>query len=182
MYQYETKKKISSVQESGIEPAGIVIESIELQSKLFGNWAPASVPMQTVRDELAKVIADELLLDVEWSKDPRSGHSTARVSSAVYMKPSLQDLLQISNDLRGELASVRGKALSDQKQAFINLTKCQNKSEEYMLKYLKYQGLYLEYLGNDNSWEYLIKRGFRLMWLNFKCEIYQLARFIPFRG
>lgn len=182
MYAYETKKEIKAVTDSTFEPAGIIVETIELQSRLFGNWAPASVPMKTVRDELAKTIADELLLDVQWNKDPRSGHSVAKVSSAVYMKPSLQQLNQSVQDLKGELLSVRGKAILDQKQAFKSLTQSQHKSEEYMLKYLKYQGLYYEYLGNDNDWRYLLRRGFRLMWLNFKCEMYHLVRFIPFRG
>jgi hypothetical protein len=102
-WEYRTETKVTKI-DDGVEPSGIAIEYVNLQSRFFGTWAPASVPESTIRDELAKAIADELLYDVEWTKDPRSGYAMGKFSSVVYMKPDMKKMREINKGLEKKIS------------------------------------------------------------------------------
>jgi len=166
----------------GIVPQGIVLETVELQARVFGDWAPSHVPERIIRDTLAKAIADELVIDVAWSTDPRSGYSTGKFSSVVYMKPNLKELNEANNRKDSRILEINKERLVLEKK-FLNTSKELSRTEDEKFKLeIKNSKLTVEMNCKFHDYRFLLKQGFRMLWLEIKCELFALARFVPFRG
>jgi len=188
-YPYEINIKATPITGDSVDPSGIVFDTIELQSRLFGNWAPASVPEHTIRDELARVIADELIIDVEWSKDPRSGYATGKFSSVVYMKPDMQQLRKDNQNLQIQILEGNSKRLEMEKSTKKIVDELHDTVDSVLNWQNKYYNLQRENSKLQvqmnckfNDYRFLLKQGFKMLTISIKCEMYALTRFIPFRG
>ena len=181
-WEYKNTVKITPVLGDYDGLPGVVIESIDLQSKLFGTWGPASTPERTIRDELAKAIADKLVIDVEWNKDPRSGHAVGKFSSVVYMKPDMKEMHENINNKDKDILRINKERLILEK-ANVAIHKEHSEAEDLILK-LQVQNskLNTEMNCKFNDYKFLIKQGLKMFWLEIKCEMYAMSRFIPFRG
>jgi len=168
--------KIDVVEDNDYQGEGNFFEEIELAPTIFGTWESSNIPQKLVIDELSKEIAKRLEYDVVWDKDPRSGHTLARYSSVVYMKPELKKMNETINKLKGNI-KVNESEISFLNSTLDELTK---RNKESIEKWLHFSDLYFEYLGKDNDWKYLITRGLKLMRINMKINFINFIQRIPF--
>jgi len=156
--------------------AGLIIDEITLNAERFGFFSENSVSKKLIRDEIAKSIADKLLLDYDYGYDPSRNSSYIKVSSVVYMKPEYRETLEnIKRDL--EHAEKIRKEENAAKEELIQELMVR---QTYALqKWVEYSDLYFKYLGKDNDWRYLFKRAFHLLYLDIKIRISGIVHWIP---
>jgi hypothetical protein len=156
---------------------GIVIDLIELNAEKFGFFAKSGVSEKIIRDEIARAVADKLILDYEFITDPSvKNGSFVRVSSKVYMKPEYKETL---TKVRDNLVQLRETHIEEREAQKELIQELMGRNEKALREWAKYSDLYFEYLGKDNDYVYLFKRAWKLFWYDIKIKFSELVRWVP---
>ena len=81
----------------------------------------------------------------------------------------------VTSDNIDELLELVKKAKKQYEVLLVDYQECAEEQKIALDNWIKYSELYYEYLGKDNDYIYLLKRGLYLLWLKIKIVDWNLT-------